>query len=100
MAAFHKSTSHLIDTPVKDFYLDLWNADGVDILPNINDREYVIETMYHERPDLFAFNQYGNAKLWWVLPIRNKDILIDPISDFSAGTKIWVPSADSVRGRF
>jgi hypothetical protein len=99
MASFHKSTSYLVNTPVKDFYLDLWEADEVDVLPNITDEKYTIESLYNERPDLLAFDKYGNAKLWWVIILRNKDVLFDPIADFRSGVQIWLPSADSVRGK-
>lgn len=98
MASFHKSTSYYTDTPVRDFYLDIWVADNVDVLPDITDEEYIIESKYKERPDLLAAERYGSPNLWWVLPIRNKDVLIDPIADFQPGLTIWLPSSSRIAG--
>jgi len=98
MADFHKTSSFYIDTPVKNFYLDLWEAERIDIQEDITDTEYVIEHKYKERPDLLAHALYGNARLWWVFSMRNKDVLIDPIADFQPGVKIWIPSNERIAG--
>ena len=90
MAKNHKPTSRYIDTPNKDFYLDIWNAPN--ITASSNDREIEIESKYHERPDLLSYDLYGTVNLWWVFAMRNKDILFDPIYDFKSGTKIFVVS--------
>ncbi len=60
------------------------------------DEEYVIDQAYHERPDLLAHVLYGNSRLWWVLVLRNQDSIEDPIRDFKAGTKIYLPSRETV----
>ena len=78
MAEFHKQTSFYRDTPVRDFYLDLWNP--IEVPASVNDREYIIESKYNTRPDLLASVEYGSSKLWWVFAMANKDILIDVIS--------------------
>jgi hypothetical protein len=51
----------------------------------------VIESKYHNRPDLLANDLYGNAKLWWVFAQLNQDTLVDPILDFVNGLTIVVP---------
>ena len=94
MADFHKQTSFYKSTPVRDFYLDLWNP--IDVPTSINDREYVIESKYEQRPDLFASQEYGSPRLWWVLAMANKDILVDPIGDFNAGKIITIPSKATI----
>lgn len=95
MAKLHKTTSPYFKTPIKDFYLDLMVKRSVP--PSANDRIIVIEAKYEGRPDKFANDYYGTPRLWWVLPSRNMDILIDPIEDFKAGVAIFVPSPESVQ---
>lgn len=94
MADIHKYTSRYNSTPIKDFYLDIWNP--VIIEENPNDDLIEIESKYHERPDLLAYDLYGSPRLWWVFASRNMDTLIDPINDFKSGTLIFAPTRDSV----
>lgn len=92
MANQYNSRSRYRNTNIKDFYLDIWNAEGLNQSPSVDDTEYVIESRYDRRPDLLANELYGDPSQWWRLAMRNKDILIDPIDDFTSGTTIWVPS--------
>lgn len=96
MAQFNRATSQYINTPVKDFYLDIW--DPIDIPESTSDEKIMIETKHHKRPDLLSFEVYGTPRLWWIFAVRNIDILIDPIEDFVAGTIIFVPSESSIEG--
>ena len=56
-----------------------------------DDYKYVIESQYKHRPDLLAYDLYGNANLWWVFVQRNMSIIKDPIYDFEPGTIIFCP---------
>ena len=94
MANFHKQTSFYRDTPVRDFYLDLWNP--VEVPTSVNDKEYVIESRYDRRPDLLASEEYESPRLWWIFAMANKDLLIDPIEDFTSGTVITVPAKTTI----
>jgi hypothetical protein len=58
---------------------------------------YTIEPQYTYRPDLLAYDLYGDTKLWWVFIQRNLDVLQDPVYDFVAGTKIYIPKGDSLK---
>lgn len=59
--------------------------------------EYVsIPQQFDKRPDLFSFEKYGTAKYWWIFAQRNPDDIIDPIGDFTAGKKIYVPSRTNI----
>lgn len=101
MAGIHKSTSPYVNTGVSNEYikyLDIWSP--IKIPESANDYEYIIETKYDERPDLLANDLYGSPRLWWVFAIRNKDVLIDPIADFTAGTKIIITSKSTVENIF
>ena len=96
MAGIHKNTSHYLNTPIKDFYLDLLTPRTIS--PSTNDKLVAIQNKYDKRPDLFANDFYGSPRLWWILVQRNMDILIDPIEDFTAGTEIFVPAIETVQG--
>lgn len=81
-------------TGVRNFYLEEWNPIEIDT--HHNDREVTISSRFHLRPDLFAYEHLGDQNLWWVLPIRNPDLLINPINDFTAGKTIIVPAKEVV----
>lgn len=53
---------------------------------------YEIEQKYNLRPDLLAWDLYGDSKLWWVFAERNPNTLVDPLGDFLAGTLIYLPN--------
>ena len=53
-----------------------------------DDVTYTLMAEYEYRPDLLAYDLYGDVSLWWVFINRNPDVLKDPIFDFKAGTVI------------
>lgn len=61
-----------------------------------DDFQYTIQPQYNYRPDLLAYDIYGNPKLWWVFTQRNINILMDPIYDFRAGVTISLPKRSSL----
>ena len=88
MAKYAK-TSPWSDTRQNNFYLDLLEIRPVPA--ESDDFRYVIENQYRHRPDLLAYDVYGNAKLWWVFVQRNMSVIKDPIYDFEPGTVIYLP---------
>lgn len=83
-------------TKVVDNHLDIMS---LPILRKSIDDEYItIEKRHEFRPDKLAHEIYGNEHLWFVFTLRNMDVLKDPIFDFKAGTKIYVPSKKNVEG--
>lgn len=90
-----KNTSQYLDTPIRDFYLDLLNLRRIP--PSDNDTLFTITPDIEKRPDLLAAKQYGTPRLWWVFAVRNPDELIDPIEDFVAGLEIFIPSLDNIK---
>lgn len=70
-------------------YLDL--LEYRDIPKDSTDVVYDISPVYTFRPDLLSFDLYGTSKLWWVFSVRNPDTLKDPVFDFVAGTRIYLP---------
>ena len=76
---------------INNQYLDILNIDNIDI-DNTTTETITLAAQYDEKPDLLAHDLYGNAKLWWVFPLFNQDMLVDPIMDFKSGMKIIVPT--------
>jgi alpha-L-fucosidase len=93
--AIYTNTSPWYNTDVAQNYLDVLTIRPVSAEPD--DFLYVIESQYTYRPDLLAFDLYGEANLWWVFMQRNLDVLQDPIFDFVPGTKIYIPKNSSLR---
>lgn len=79
-------TTNIVDKK----YLDILDI-GIKNINSISTKSYKIENKYQNRPDVLAYDLYGNAKLWWIFAILNQDTLVDPIIDFEAGLTIQVP---------
>ena len=62
-----------------------------------DDAQYTIEPQYHQRPDLLAYDMYGNPNLWWVFCQRNMDPMEDAIYDFKSGATIYVPKGGPLK---
>ena len=58
---------------------------------------YEIDKVYEYRPDMLASDLYGDSALWWVFAQRNPNVLVDPLLDFSAGTRIYIPKLDTLK---
>lgn len=95
MAANYKNTSPWYTTQIKQNYLDILKIRAVSA--ETDDFLYTIEPQYTYRPDLLAFDIYGDAALWWVFIQRNLDVLQDPIFDFIPGKQIYLPKNSSLR---
>lgn len=88
MASYSQSSLYL-NTPLNRAYLEIWQPRPIPAM--LDDFDYTIQPQYNYRPDLLAFDVYGNEKLWWVFMQRNVDVLTDPIFDFRAGVTIKLP---------
>lgn len=93
--AIYTNISPWYNTQTKENYLDILSIRPVSAEPD--DFYYTIEPQYSYRPDLLAFDLYGEAALWWVFMQRNLDVLQDPIFDFVPGKKIYIPKNSSLR---
>jgi len=76
-------------------YLDIFKPRPIPV--SSDDILYEITNVYTYRPDLLAFDLYGSKDLWWVFAQRNVDVLKDPIFDFVAGTKIYLPQGKNLQ---
>jgi len=72
-------------------YLDVL-TDPVGDISAYQTTTVVIDNKYENRPDLLAYELYGNPKVWWVFAFFNQDTLLDPIIDFKAGLELTVPT--------
>lgn len=93
MAKYSK-LSPWANTSQNSLYMELLNIRPVPA--EVDDFEYIIENQYKHRPDLLAYDVYGDAKLWWVFVQRNMSVIKDPIYDFMPGTKIYLPKKSNL----
>ena len=95
MAAKYTNSSPWYKTTIRQNYLDLLTIRPVS--SESDDFLYEIQPQYQYRPDLLAYDLYGDEKLWWVFIQRNLDIIQDPILDFKVGVKIYIPKNSKLR---
>lgn len=95
MAARYSANSPWSSTSIQTEYLGILNIRPVS--SESDDFLYTIEAQYTNRPDLLAFDLYGDHNLWWVFIQRNMDTLQDPIFDFRPGVQIYIPKNNSLR---
>lgn len=89
MASSYSNTSPYATTKIVDDYLDIINFKKIPY--DKDDVEYRIESKYQNRPDLLAYDLYGNSNYWWVFSMRNPDKIRDPVYDMIPGTVIFIP---------
>jgi alpha-L-fucosidase len=92
--ATYDGSSPYYRTKSEGIYLDRLKIRPVPAEPD--DFLYEIKSQYTYRPDLLSFDVYGTPKLWWVFMQRNMDTIKDPIWDFVAGTKIYLPKKSTL----
>lgn len=68
----------------------------IDIPSLSDDVRFKITEKYAYRPDLLAYELYGDSKLWWVFAVRNKDVIKDSIYDFISGQIIFIPKIETI----
>lgn len=95
MTATYSNLSPWFTTTISNNYLDILKIRPV--AAESDDYLYTIEAQYTYRPDLLAYDLYGDAALWWVFIQRNLDVLQDPVFDFVPGTKIYIPKNSKLR---
>ena len=94
MAATYTSTSPYFQTGYNQFYLDV--MVNRPIPKESDDKLWIINVTYQYRPDLLAYDLYGDAALWWVFASRNPNVLIDPLFDFYTGQIILIPTKETL----
>jgi hypothetical protein len=94
MAVTYSKTSPYANTEKFAFFLDVATIPVIPFDPS--DVTYRIDNIYQQRPDLLAYDLYGDSSLWWVFSVRNPNTLQDPIFDFLAGATIYIPKKDTL----
>ena len=96
MANEYTSSSPYFDTPViNNQYLGVMVNRVIPKL--VDDLSMTINETYNLRPDLLAFDLYGDASLWWVFAQRNPNQLQDPLGDFTTGTTMYLPQQSTLK---
>ena len=93
--ASYNTTSPYYATGYSQFYLDV--MVNRPIPRESDDLEFEINQTYQYRPDLLAYDLYGEAGLWWVFYQRNPNALTTPVVDFTAGKKIFLPKISTLQ---
>jgi len=92
--ATYQQTSPYFETAMADGYLDIMVNRNI---PKEEDDQIVeLNQTYQYRPDLLANDLYGDPGLWWVFASRNPNAIKDPIWDFTAGLKIYLPKQSTL----
>ncbi len=91
----YRKTSPWALTKQNKLYLELMAVRPVPA--EKDDFKYVLENQYRHRPDLLAYDLYGDPKLWWVFVQRNMDVIKDPIYDFEPGIEIYIPKKTNLQ---
>lgn len=94
MTTYAKSSPYS-ETTQNSLYLDLLTIRPIPA--EQDDFLYLIESQYNHRPDLLAYDLYGDPKLWWVFVQRNMSVLQDPIYDFEPGKRIYIPKKTNLQ---
>ena len=94
MATNYGKASPYAKTDFYGFFLDVATIPTIPIDPK--DVQYQIDAIYKQRPDLLAYDLYGDPKLWWVFAIRNPNVIQDPIYDFEPGVTIFIPQKQNL----
>lgn len=91
----YSSTSPYFNTPVNGGVLGVMVNRPIPKL--VDDIQFTITETYNLRPDLLAFDLYGEAGLWWVFAQRNPNAIEDPLNDFVTGTTIFLPKENTLK---
>lgn len=89
------SASPYFTTEMTDSFLDVLNFRNIPKEPD--DILYVIKPQHALRPDLLAYDLYGDANLWWVFAARNPNTIEDPTFDFQSGVAIYLPKSTTLK---
>lgn len=85
------------------FSSSIYNGQFLDVMINreipidTTDGSWTINSTYHLRPDLLAYDLYDDSRLWWVFAQRNPNKLKDPLFDFIEGTSIFIPQLTNLK---
>jgi len=90
---------------ISNYYnTDVFNNKFLDVMVYrpipalVSDVYYQVPIVYQYRPDLLAYDLYGDSKLWWVFASRNPNVLgPDPVFNLVAGISIYLPQQTTIQ---
>lgn len=91
MVIKYSNKSNYSQTVLNSKYLEIYNPPLTRDTLSVETNTMVVKSKYDRRPDLLAYDLWGNASAWWVIAHYNREILKDPIMDFKAGITITIP---------
>lgn len=94
MDVTYRNDSPYANTLGYSYYLDILTARHIPAYRD--DVLHTLTTVHQNRPDLLAYDLYKNSNLWWVFQARNPNAFEDPIWDFRAGIKFYIPKKDTI----
>jgi hypothetical protein len=80
---------------IENKFLDVLEYRAID--SEADDIYRMIGNTYQYRPDLMSYDLYKTVDYWWVFMMRNRDIIIDPIWDFTADKQIYIPKISTIQ---
>lgn len=94
MASIYNKNSPYANTGTFGQFLDVLTMRT--ITKKSDDVAYTIDKVYKYRPDMLAFDLYGDSALWWVFIARNPNVLTDPVFGFKPGVTIYIPKKETL----
>jgi hypothetical protein len=92
----YSRTSLYAKTGVVGNYLDVARFPQVPKLAD--DVIMTINKTYQFRPDLLAYDLYGDSNFWWAFALRNPNTIKDPVFDMKPGVRIYIPKKTTLTG--
>ncbi len=93
--ATYLTSSPYFNTELFGEFLDTLSYRAIP--KEVDDIVYTIKPQHALRPDLLAYDLYGDANLWWVFAVRNPNSIEDPIFDFQPGVTIFLPKSTTLK---
>lgn len=93
----YSTLSQYTNTPQTTWYLDVYTDIGFG--PDESDVQITLDAKYKNRPDMLAYDLYGQVDLWYLFYLVNNNIS-DPIFDMKSGANIYVPLPQRVADFF
>jgi len=93
--AQYLTSSPYVNTELTGEFLDVLTLRSIP--KEVDDIVYTIKPQHALRPDLLAYDLYGDANLWWVFAVRNPNTIEDPIFDFQTGVTIFLPKSTTLK---
>ena len=93
--AYNIASPYALTQVTNGGYLDIMTPRPFPALDS--DVEVTLSVVYNLRPDMLAYDLYGDSRLWWVFAARNPDKFINPLVDFVTGTTLRVPNIETLK---